>query len=122
MSRISEVLVSSITPVQLMMGKPLGMTAVRPAVFYLLAARTRSYAGRLDVLQPQLIAWFLLFLVCAAADGRVAIHSYRRGGVGHQGCPGHGELAMIMVLPIMLATVVIQHPDSTGCRRIVSSR
>ena len=116
MSRISEVLVSSVTPFQLMTGKLVGMTAVATllAVFYLFGGSyALLYAGRLDALQPQLIIWFLLFLVCAVLMYGSLFVSIGAAASDIKDAQGMMQPAMIMVmLPILLATVVIQHPDS----------
>jgi ABC-2 type transport system permease protein len=116
MSRISEVLVSSVTPIQLMAGKLLGTTAVSTvlALFYLFGGSyALLYAGRLDALQPQLIFWFLLFLVCAVLMYGSLFVSIGAAASDIKDAQGLMQPAMIMVmLPILLATVVIQHPDS----------
>jgi ABC-2 type transport system permease protein len=69
MSRICEVLLGSVSPFQLLMGKLIGVTGVSVllALVYFAGATFAVFqAGRLDVLNPGLMAWFLLFLVCAA--------------------------------------------------------
>lgn len=68
MSRISEVLLGSVTPFQLMLGKLLGSVAVSAvlAMVYLSGAAWAAYRwGYLDVLDPRLVAWFVLFLLLA---------------------------------------------------------
>ncbi len=68
MSRISEVLLGSITPFQLMLGKLLASTAVS-AVLTLVYLSGAAWAARrwgyLETLEPRLLAWFVLFLVLA---------------------------------------------------------
>jgi ABC-2 type transport system permease protein len=69
MSRICEVLLGSVSPFQLLMGKLIGVTGVSVllALVYFAGATFAVFQfGRLDVLNPALMAWFLLFLVCAA--------------------------------------------------------
>jgi ABC-2 type transport system permease protein len=66
MQRIAEVLLGSVRPFELMMGKLLGMTAVSLTIsgVYLAggywAARHYGYA---EFLAPQLLAWFVVFQV-----------------------------------------------------------
>lgn len=67
MSRISEVLVASVSPFQLLMGKLLGVAAVSvllAVVYFLGAGYYMIYAGRTELVQPALMGWFLLFLIC----------------------------------------------------------
>lgn len=70
MSRISEVLLGSVTPFQLMLGKLLASTSVS-AVLTLVYLAGAAYAARrwgyLDVIDPRMLAWFVLFLLLAVA-------------------------------------------------------
>jgi len=69
MSRICEVLLGSVSPFQLLMGKLIGVTGVSVllALVYFAGATFAVFqAGRPDLLNPGLMAWFLVFLVCAA--------------------------------------------------------
>jgi len=69
MSKISEVLLGSVTPFQLLSGKLLGVVGVS-LLLALVYFSGGIYAvisfGRADLINPVLIGWFLLFLVCAA--------------------------------------------------------
>ena len=68
MSKISEVLVGSIEPFKLLMGKLLGVTGVSVllATIYFAGGMFAIFqSGRWELFQPRLIAWFFLFLVCA---------------------------------------------------------
>jgi ABC-2 type transport system permease protein len=68
MSKISEVLLGSVSAFQLLMGKLLGIVAVSLALAFVYLAGG-AYAlvvtGRPDLIDPGLVAWFLLFLICA---------------------------------------------------------
>lgn len=70
MGRISEVLLGSVTPFQLMLGKLLASTAVS-AVLTLVYLTGAAYAahhwGYLDVIDPRMLAWFVVFLLLAVA-------------------------------------------------------
>jgi ABC-2 type transport system permease protein len=67
MSRISEVLVASVSPFDLLLGKLFGVTGVAvllALVYFLGAGYYAIYAGHTELVQPALMAWFVLFLVC----------------------------------------------------------
>jgi ABC-2 type transport system permease protein len=67
MSRISEVLVASVSPFELLLGKLFGVTAVAvllALVYFLGAGYYVVYSGRPELLQPALMGWFVLFLIC----------------------------------------------------------
>ncbi len=67
MSRISEVLVGSVSPFELLMGKLFGVTGVAvllALVYFIGAGYYMIYAGRTELVQPALMAWFVIFLVC----------------------------------------------------------
>ena len=68
MSRISEVLIGSVTPFELMTGKLIGSVSVSIllAIIYIAGGlAVARYFGYPDVIPPPLFAWFLLFLVMA---------------------------------------------------------
>jgi ABC-2 type transport system permease protein len=68
MSRISEVLIGSVTPFQLMMGKLLGSVAVSlllAGVYLVGGTSVARHFGYGDVLRPADFAWLLLFLTMA---------------------------------------------------------
>lgn len=67
MSRISEVLVASVSPFELLLGKLFGVTAVAvllALVYFIGAGYYMIYSGRTELVQPALMAWFVLFLIC----------------------------------------------------------
>jgi len=67
MSRISEVLVASVSPFELLMGKLFGVTGVAvllALVYFLGAGYFAIYSGRTELVQPALMGWFVVFLVC----------------------------------------------------------
>lgn len=68
MSRISEVLLGSVTPFQLMLGKLLASTsvsAVLTIVYLTGAAFAARRWGYLDVIDPRMLMWFVIFLLLA---------------------------------------------------------
>lgn len=69
MSRICEVLLGSVSPFQLLMGKLIGVSAVAvllTLVYFAGATFFVFQSGRWDLLNPALMAWFVVFLLCAA--------------------------------------------------------
>lgn len=67
MSRISEVLVASVSPFNLLMGKLVGVTAVAvllALVYFIGAGYFMIYSGRTELVQPALMGWFVVFLIC----------------------------------------------------------
>ena len=67
MSRISEVLVASVSPFELLLGKLFGVTAVAVLlafVYFIGAGYYMIYAGRTELVQPALMGWFVVFLIC----------------------------------------------------------
>lgn len=69
MSRISEVLIGSVTPFQLMMGKLAGGAAasILLSLIYIAGGLTiaQYWGGYASAVTPAIIAWFLLFLIMA---------------------------------------------------------
>ena len=67
MSRISEVLIASVTPFQLMMGKLIGGVAVSTllAAIYISGglAVAQYWGGYASAVTPAILLWFLLFLI-----------------------------------------------------------
>src|SRR4030095_4991526 len=69
MSRISEVLIGSVTPFELMAGKLMGSVAISlllAAMYVISGLAVAGHYGYGDVVQASDIAWLFLFLVLAA--------------------------------------------------------
>jgi len=69
MSKISEVLLGSVTPFQLLAGKLLGVVAISlllAMVYFGGGIYTATSMGRFDLVNPVAIAWFVVFMICAA--------------------------------------------------------
>jgi ABC-2 type transport system permease protein len=69
MSKISEVLLGSVSPFQLLAGKLVGVVGVSLllTLVYLVGGIYALLSfGRLDLIDPLLIFWFLVFMICAA--------------------------------------------------------
>jgi ABC-2 type transport system permease protein len=68
MTRISEVLLGSVTPFELMMGKLLGsagMSAIIAVAYLAGGAITAARWGYGHILTPEVVVWFLIFMVLA---------------------------------------------------------
>jgi len=68
MSKITEVLLGSVSPFQLMSGRLLGIVSVSlllAAVYLIGGAYAVLSFGRPDLIASSLIGWFTLFLICA---------------------------------------------------------
>ena len=115
--RIAEVLLGSVAPFQLMMGKLLGMVAVSltiVAVYLAGGYYAAQHYGFADLLTAPLIAWFLLFLVLAVMMyGSIFI------AVG-AACTTTSEtqtmlmpVILISALPMMVIVRIVQEPNST---------
>jgi ABC-2 type transport system permease protein len=116
MSRISEVLISSITPTQLMLGKLVGVAgvAVLLALIYLgggLYALLQS--GQFELVQPSLIAWFVVFLLCAVlmfGSVFVAIGAACSDLKDSQSMMQ--PVMVFMLLPMFMSAIVMRQPNS----------
>jgi ABC-2 type transport system permease protein len=117
LQRIAEVLLGSMRPFQLMMGKLIGMACVSltMASVYLAAAYWGAQRfGYAEYLAPEIIFWFLVFQVLA-----VFMYGSIYAGVG-AACTDMKEaqtmlapLALVTMLPFFIWVNVVQEPTST---------
>ena len=116
MTRISEVIISSITPFQLMMGKLLGSAAVSlllAAVYLTGAYRVAAYWGYADALTAAMVGWFLLYLVCAVLLFGSLFVSIGAACTDFKDAQSMMTPAMLFVmLPVFTWTAVLRAPDS----------
>jgi len=117
MSRISEVLISSITPTQLMLGKLLGVAAVA-ALLALVYLGGGVYAllsaGQADMIQPALLAWFVVYLLCAVLMfGSVFIAIGAACSDLKDSQSMMQPIMLLLVLPMFFAIIVLRQPNST---------
>jgi ABC-2 type transport system permease protein len=116
MSRISEVLISSITPTQLMLGKLLGVAAVATllALIYLGGGvYAMVQAGQFELVQPALLAWFVLYLLCAVlmfGSVFVAIGAACSDLKDSQSMMQ--PVMMLLLLPMLASAIVLRQPNS----------
>jgi ABC-2 type transport system permease protein len=119
MSRISEVLVASVTPFQLMMGKLMGGVGISTllAAIYIAGgvALAHYWGGYASAVTPGTLVWFLLFLVMAVfifGSMFVAI-----GAACNDLKDSQNMMTPVMVLvmlPIFTCGAVLRAPDGTA--------
>jgi ABC-2 type transport system permease protein len=116
MSRISEVLISSISPMQLMGGKLAGVAAVSVllALVYLGGgAYAAISAGQFDLIRPPLIAWFLVYLVCAVLIfGSIFIAIGAACSDIKDSQAMMQPVMLVLMLPLFMSPVVLRAPNS----------
>jgi ABC-2 type transport system permease protein len=118
MSRISEVLIGSVTPFQLLMGKLVGGAAasVLLASIYIAGglAFAQYWGGYASAVTPALLAWFLLFLVMSLfifGSLFVAIGAACNDLKDSQNMMT--PVMLLVMMPIFTAGSVLRAPDGT---------
>jgi len=116
MSRISEVLIGSITPFQLMMGKLIGGAgaSIVLAAIYIAGglAVAQYWGGYASVVTPALVGWFLLFLVMALfifGSMFVAIGAACSDLKDSQNMMT--PVMLLIMLPVFTSATVLRAPD-----------
>ncbi|MGE5814376.1 MAG: ABC transporter permease [Acidobacteriota bacterium] len=116
MSRISEVIIASVTPFQLMMGKLLGSAGVSlllAAVYLTGAYRVAAHYGYADALTLSMVGWFLLYLVCAVLLFGSLFISIGAACTDFKDAQSMMTPSMLIVmLPVFVWTAVLRAPDS----------
>lgn len=117
MSRISEVLISSITPFQLMAGKLIGVAAVAALlalVYFSLAIYAAISSGQMDLVRPDLMAWFIVFLLCAVLMfGSVFIAIGAACSDLKDSQSMMQPVMVLLMLPLLASPVVLRAPGAT---------
>ena len=118
MSRIIEVLIGSVTPFQLMLGKLIGGAAasILLAAIYMAGglAVAQYWGGYASAITPAILAWFLLFLVMALfifGAMFVAIGAACNDLKDSQNMMT--PVMLLAMLPIFAAGTVLRAPDGT---------
>lgn len=115
MGRISEVLIASVTPFQLMMGKLLGSVAVSALLAFIYiggALAVASYWGYADAASPGQLAWFALFLLMAVVlfgSLFIAIGSACTDLKDSQNLVT--PVMLVVMLPMMTLAPILRAPD-----------
>jgi ABC-2 type transport system permease protein len=117
MSRISEVLISSVTPFQLMAGKLIGVAAVAvllALVYFGGGVYAAASAGMWDLIRPALMAWFVVFLVLAVLIFGSLFIAIGAACSDLKDSQSMMQPVMIfLLLPLFAAPVVLRSPGST---------
>jgi ABC-2 type transport system permease protein len=117
MSKISEVLLGSVTPFQLLMGKLLGVVAVAlllTLVYFSGGMYALMSSGRWDLFNPALIGWFVVFVVCAALLYGSLFLALGSACSDLKDAQSMMQPAMILImLPYLGSFIVIQNPESS---------
>ncbi len=116
MSKISEVMLGSVTPFQLLMGKLLGVVAVAlllTFVYFAGGTYLMVSLGRIDLVNPVLMAWFVLFVICAALMFGSIFVALGSACSDLKDAQSMLQPAMILVILAYLGSfIVIRAPDS----------
>ena len=117
MSRISEVLIASVSPTQLMAGKLVGVSAVAAllALVYVLGGVYLALqSGQTELIQVSLLLWFVVFLLTAVLMfGAVFVAVGAACSDIKDSQSMMQPLMIFLLLPLLAAPVVIQAPHST---------
>ncbi len=118
MSRISEVLIASVTPFQLMMGKLIGGVGISTllAAIYISGglAVAQYWGGYASAVTPGLLLWFVLFLVMAIfifGSMFVAIGSACNDLKDSQNMMT--PIMLLVMIPMFTFAAVLRAPDGT---------
>jgi ABC-2 type transport system permease protein len=115
MNRISEVLLGSVTPFQLMMGKLLGMVgvAITLATVYLTGAYwAASHYGFLDYVSAEVLVWFLVYQTLAVLMyGSIFIAVGAASTDAKESQSLLMPVMLVICLPLFVLTNVIREPD-----------
>jgi ABC-2 type transport system permease protein len=116
MSRISEVLIGSVTPFELMAGKLMGSVAISlllAAMYVISGLSVASYYGYGDVVHGSDVAWLFLFLVLAAFMFGSVFITIGAACSDLKDAQGMMPPAMLlMMLPWLTWFAVLNAPDS----------
>lgn len=117
MSKISEVLVGSIEPFKLLMGKLLGVTLVSLllASIYLFGGIFAIFqSGRWELLRFDLFSWFFLFLICAVLMYGSIFLALGSACSDLKDAQSMMQPAILLImLPYLASFAVIRNPDSS---------
>lgn len=124
--RIVEILVSSMSPMQLLVGKVLGLAAVgltQLVIWFVMGGLMAGWAGGMamaagvdlsTVVRGAMLVWFVVFFllgylifVCVYAVGGAAVNSEKEAQ------QFLGPIMMVLMLPWFLAMPIIMNPEST---------
>ncbi|MBX3394490.1 MAG: ABC transporter permease [Phycisphaerae bacterium] len=102
MQRISEVLLGSLRPFDLMMGKLIGHAFVALTLLGIYAAggiAVAAYYGKMDMVSPVLVGWFVFFLA-------LAIFMYGSMFLAAGACCNDVKEAQSLIMPVMFPMII----------------
>jgi ABC-2 type transport system permease protein len=116
LTRISEVMLGSVSPFELMLGKLLGsllVSLVLSAVYMSAGFGVASYWGYGSALPPTLAGWFVVYLVLAILMFGAAFMAIGAACTDLKDAQGMmTPMMLIFVLPFIVWQPVLQAPDS----------
>jgi ABC-2 type transport system permease protein len=116
MSKISEVLLGSVTPFQLLAGKLLGVVGVSlllAMVYFGGGVYAVMSLGRFDLISFSVMAWFIVFMICAALMFGSIFLALGSACSDLKDAQSMLQPAMVLVLMAYLGSfVVMRAPDS----------
>lgn len=117
MSRISEVLIGSVSPFQLMLGKLLGCVGVSlllAAIYLAGGLAVAAYWGMADAVSPAMAGWFALFLTMAVLlFGAIFIAVGAACSDLKDSQSMMMPVMMLIMLPVFAFAFVLRAPDGT---------
>jgi len=117
MSKISEVLVGSIEPFKLLMGKLIGVAGVSlllATIYFLGGTYAILQSGRWELFQPALIGWFYLFLICAVLMYGSIFLALGSACSDLKDAQSMMQPAILLImLPYLASFAVIRQPESS---------
>lgn len=117
MSKISEVLLGSVTPFQLLAGKLLGVVAVSVVltVVYLIGGIYALLSfGRPDLIDPVLIGWFFVFMISAALMFGAIFLAIGSACSDLKDSQSMVQPAMMLIILAYLASFVVMRAPESG--------
>ena len=117
MSKISEVLLGSLSPFQLLAGKLVGVVAVSlllTTVYLIGGLYALLSFGRLDLIDPVLIGWFLIFMICAALMFGAIFLAIGSACSDLKDSQSMVQPAMMLIILAYLASFVVMRAPESG--------
>jgi ABC-2 type transport system permease protein len=116
LTRISEVMLGSVTPFELMLGKLVGSLAVSVTlslVYMVVGIVAASYWGYGNAMPPSIAAWFVIYLIMAIMMFGAAFMAIGAACSDLKDAQGMmTPIMLIFVLPFLVWSPVLQNPDS----------
>jgi ABC-2 type transport system permease protein len=116
LTRISEVMLGSVSPFELMLGKLLGslsVSLVLTLVYMVVGIVAASYWGYGDALPPSIAVWFVIYLIMAMMMFGAAFMAIGAACSDLKDAQSMmTPIMLVFVLPFMVWSPVLQTPDS----------